>query len=269
MFPPQFHVIYDDDFTTVPYLRTGTVPPHWADLVKKSSEINLTNDSTNSWDSLPTEAPEEGDFNSDNDRFASLSETQTADDSTDDRHAINSNNNHTVLRGSSDTQDGDEALISEANRQFDSNAASTSLLSALGFSNEDTTTPVHDCEGDIGNTVNRRVRFMDDLNFDADRSMEMPKAINLEQSGLRRSPRIRALNECKSNNGTQTNLAYTTQKTAKKHTYGLLQHVICSWNVHSFITCQHFVEVNPVMCGIKQISLVKCSRHLSQSKCSL
>ena len=26
---PQFHVVYDDDFTTVPYLRTGKVPPHW------------------------------------------------------------------------------------------------------------------------------------------------------------------------------------------------------------------------------------------------
>ena len=26
---PQFHVVYDDDFITVPYLRTGKVPPHW------------------------------------------------------------------------------------------------------------------------------------------------------------------------------------------------------------------------------------------------
>jgi hypothetical protein len=25
---PQFHMVYDDDFTTVPYLRTATVPPH-------------------------------------------------------------------------------------------------------------------------------------------------------------------------------------------------------------------------------------------------
>ena len=27
---PQFHVIYDDDFTTASYLRSGKVPPHWA-----------------------------------------------------------------------------------------------------------------------------------------------------------------------------------------------------------------------------------------------
>ncbi len=29
---PQFFVIYDDDFMTVPFLCTATVPPHWADL---------------------------------------------------------------------------------------------------------------------------------------------------------------------------------------------------------------------------------------------
>ncbi len=38
---PQFHVVYDDDFTTVPYLRTTTVPPHWAELVRTSSTIAL------------------------------------------------------------------------------------------------------------------------------------------------------------------------------------------------------------------------------------
>ena len=30
---PQYHVIFDDDFTTVPYLRSGKVPPFWKDLV--------------------------------------------------------------------------------------------------------------------------------------------------------------------------------------------------------------------------------------------
>ncbi len=25
---PQFHVIFDDDFTTVPYLRTAAIPPY-------------------------------------------------------------------------------------------------------------------------------------------------------------------------------------------------------------------------------------------------
>ena len=49
---PQFHVVYDDDFTTVPYLRTGQVPPHWAKLVSQSAELVVTGNSSPSWESL-------------------------------------------------------------------------------------------------------------------------------------------------------------------------------------------------------------------------
>jgi hypothetical protein len=34
---PQFHVLFDDLFTTVPYMNKNKIPPNWADLVKKSS----------------------------------------------------------------------------------------------------------------------------------------------------------------------------------------------------------------------------------------
>jgi hypothetical protein len=36
---PQFIVVYNNDFTTVPYLRNATVPPHWVEIVKASSTI--------------------------------------------------------------------------------------------------------------------------------------------------------------------------------------------------------------------------------------
>jgi hypothetical protein len=29
---PQYHVIFDDDFTTVPYMERGKVPPNWEEL---------------------------------------------------------------------------------------------------------------------------------------------------------------------------------------------------------------------------------------------
>ena len=29
----QYHVVFDDEFTTVPFLRYGDVPPHWIALV--------------------------------------------------------------------------------------------------------------------------------------------------------------------------------------------------------------------------------------------
>jgi hypothetical protein len=35
---PQFHVVFDDLFTMVPYMNKNKIPPNWADLVKKSSE---------------------------------------------------------------------------------------------------------------------------------------------------------------------------------------------------------------------------------------
>ena len=35
---PQYHVVFDDEFTTVPHLRKGTVPKNWADLVENTRE---------------------------------------------------------------------------------------------------------------------------------------------------------------------------------------------------------------------------------------
>ena len=36
---PQFHVVFDDTFSTVKYLRNGEVPPNWTELVRDSSEL--------------------------------------------------------------------------------------------------------------------------------------------------------------------------------------------------------------------------------------
>jgi hypothetical protein len=38
---PQYHVVFDDDFTTVPYMEAGTIPPHWSDLVHSASELAI------------------------------------------------------------------------------------------------------------------------------------------------------------------------------------------------------------------------------------
>jgi hypothetical protein len=36
---PQYHVVFDYDFTRVPYMEAGTIPPHWSDIVHSSSEL--------------------------------------------------------------------------------------------------------------------------------------------------------------------------------------------------------------------------------------
>ena len=63
---PQFYVVYNDDFTTVPYLRTAAVPPHWAELVRASSTIALyTERKVGTWQSIPELDVDPGDFTSD------------------------------------------------------------------------------------------------------------------------------------------------------------------------------------------------------------
>eukprot|EP00957_Ditylum_brightwellii_P030753 2329994-Ditylum_brightwellii.AAC.1 len=52
---PQYHVVFYDDFATVPPLRNGTVPPFWKELVKART-VCVTNeqfDTSATWD-MPT-----------------------------------------------------------------------------------------------------------------------------------------------------------------------------------------------------------------------
>ena len=41
---PKYHVVFDDYFTTVPYMETGTLPPNWEDLVEHSCETATAED---------------------------------------------------------------------------------------------------------------------------------------------------------------------------------------------------------------------------------
>jgi hypothetical protein len=51
---PQFHVVFDDDFTTVENLHKMTVLSHWAELVHSSAEIQFYSEHQASiWQSLP------------------------------------------------------------------------------------------------------------------------------------------------------------------------------------------------------------------------
>ncbi len=62
---PQFHVVFDDAFTTVPYLRSSQVPPFWAELVCASTKLHVyTKRQVDTWQSLSELTPEIGDFTS-------------------------------------------------------------------------------------------------------------------------------------------------------------------------------------------------------------
>ena len=41
---PQYHVVFDDDFTTVPFMYSQEISPHWKALVKSSTELATEED---------------------------------------------------------------------------------------------------------------------------------------------------------------------------------------------------------------------------------
>ena len=41
---PQYHLVFDDDFSTVPFISSNEIPPHWSTLVSNSSERTPTAD---------------------------------------------------------------------------------------------------------------------------------------------------------------------------------------------------------------------------------
>ena len=63
---PQFHVVYDDGSTTVPYLHTGKVPPRWEKLVQQSGQFDCVDNQKYIWQSLELgDTVDEGNFSGD------------------------------------------------------------------------------------------------------------------------------------------------------------------------------------------------------------
>jgi len=62
---PQFHVTFDDKFMTVPFLRSGDVPPTWTDLVLHNTESATDSafDSANTWMTVENTHPLGGSSN--------------------------------------------------------------------------------------------------------------------------------------------------------------------------------------------------------------
>jgi hypothetical protein len=152
---PQFHVIYDDDFTTVKYLRTGTVPPHWSDLVRDSSEIQVHADTqASTWQSLPELVPEEGDFASD------VFELSTNRDGN-----VDPNPNDTL----------EQLPVRDREGELDVTIMNHRPANSVTY---------HDAAVDSSSAG--------DSNNALSSEWQMPQAIDLERSGLRRSARVAA-----------------------------------------------------------------------------
>jgi hypothetical protein len=97
---PQFHVIYIDDFTTVPYLCTATVPPQWDALVNLSATIQLYTEKKNgTWQSLPKLDVESGELILDASIQSAVAETSEGDKASEgaqNQNVIDAHNKNVV-----------------------------------------------------------------------------------------------------------------------------------------------------------------------------
>ena len=132
---PQFHVVFDDTFSTVPHIRSGTVPSNWAQLVRDSSKLvtDQEYDLTRTW------------FEGVQDPSAG---TETEDISED---ISNNNQNESTNAALPQTATGINSTDSEGGHETDSSPVS-----------------------------------------EGDEELRMPKMVNLQESGLQRSPRLNA-----------------------------------------------------------------------------
>ena len=178
---PQFHVVFDDDFTTVEYMEAGTVPANWKDLFKYSSELATDEDFTlaESWfanDSQPELTP----TNPITDPFEVVSDQRNK------RSGLQSSSNLTNasekrLPGIMADSEGDD-LTTRRKRQREG----TSLTAASALSTR---------AQQMSQVDATRVQSINRTDTQSVDELKMPTQINLRESGLRRSERIKKQSE--------------------------------------------------------------------------
>jgi hypothetical protein len=173
---PQYHVVFDDLFTTVACMKKSEVPPNWGELVSKSERVTDEDyDLAKTW--LFPDA-ESGDIA----MQPTKSPTVVPTDATGGTLNVPSNN----------------PTIAQRSRYQASDFDFTRSDSVHGISNEDY------IQRPFSDSVNAILPETQDDN-------SAPALINLETSGLRRSPRLAALQN--SNTDAPAIAAYTSSTT--------------------------------------------------------
>jgi hypothetical protein len=173
---PQFHVVFDDDFSTVPFMEKGEVPPNWDELYNEHRELATDEDYdlANSW------------FRTQTDPDGGGRVSNGADSVTNPFDIVNGriNNNELRNRASSAASysnvrnslvsdyEGEQGMIDDSITDSDRETAAMSNLATLSH---------------------------DEQHADSDQNdnshLCMPTCINLYESGLRRSERLRKLRQ--------------------------------------------------------------------------
>jgi len=156
---PQFHVVFDDHFTTVLFMEKNEVPPHWAKLIENSCK-KVTEEHYELAKTWLFPDPEPGDI--------SMPERNQTVSNNPNENCEMTNCNFSQNSPSTEIQPPIQVgfSISDAMKNTQS-----PLLPPISSSRDGETTPSQGQD-----------------------SLSAPRLINLETSGLRRSPRIAALN---------------------------------------------------------------------------
>ena len=187
---PAYHVVFDDTFSTVPYMKAASLPPNWEDLVKNSTEIatdeayELADDFTKELENGNSEQLE---------RKTDPSPTRITDpfaivpdqNSQDSEFSLvrESSSVGTPLVQPSEGEKSSQTSSKRVSFDKDMNVAGCSSSNKRTKLNDGTSTG----PSQESSVVNAQQQAADPLS--------MPPIINLEEAGLRRSARIAAAKE--------------------------------------------------------------------------
>ena len=168
---PQYHVVFDDDFSTVPHLRSGTVPENWAHLVQNLRERTVDGfyDVTKTWF--------EGEHDPTADSDVSSSPPQALDRSVEASRVLGHKAEaHPTPFGNSH-QEGHSALGNVAGAQPTSSEGALADSSKIAQANASPKPPISDD---------------DDISTTSFQGSQMPPIVDFTTAGLRRSSRTRS-----------------------------------------------------------------------------
>lgn len=202
---PQFHVVFDDDFSTVTYMEAGTIPPNWEELVKYSSERATPEDVALADTWLNSSSQNVDGKDRLNDPFAIVTDHHRRR-KTDTTGTTPPKPNHTsASEGESSSPSQTEHPSEPAANSF----ATSGRTPSNARNGSDRTGAITDTFGDSNPAI-------DPKSHDYQKeSLKMPQRQNPHENGLRRSPRLQEKRKVEEAKKRKAHVTFGTAATTK------------------------------------------------------
>jgi hypothetical protein len=176
---PQFHVVFDDEFSTVPFMEKGQIPPNWDELYNNNRDLATDEDFNlaKSWYQQQASGVDGGGNSSHNNNI---------DDS------LPATNPFDVVRQISNIDQGTETTTTSGRNVR--NSLASAYEGEAGIETRLSQTE-NDRKSAAPSTFKTTYQYPVNADSDSNDSLYMPTCINLHESGLRRSERIKNLRQ--------------------------------------------------------------------------